>query len=213
MPSTPLFFSHRINSYAGLSSLPPDIGLEIDIRDYESKLYLSHDPFCPLKDLCEFNQDFLSIILNRPLILNIKSERIEPVVNHLLETSGYSAQYFYLDSSFSVINKYGSLFPFAARLSDYEPLDMCKSLYESALVDWIWIDTFRSLPLTEESSRYFQSSGLKTCLTSPDLVGRPDDILPYFTKMEALSFTPTAICCKLHNIYLWRQLYSKLANS
>ena len=209
MTKIPSFFAHRINTLNELCALPKSIGLEIDIRDYNGRLYLSHDPFCNVDELCEFNFHFIEQIYNRPLIINIKSENVEPYVESLLTKAGYLGEHFYLDSSFSVINKYGSSIPFSARLSDFEPLDVCQRLEGSNLINWVWIDTFHNLPISKSAVEYFVSSGTKTCLTSPDLLGRPEDIIPYFKKMNELKFMPTAICCKQKKIKIWEELYSR----
>ena len=200
MSKSPIYFAHRINTLTKLYALPESIGLEIDLRDYEGRLYLSHDPFCNTDELCEFNFSFIKRLSNRPLIINIKSERIELYVQSLLSKAGYLGEHFYLDSSFSVINKNGVNIPISARFSDFEPLEMCQRLAASNLINWVWIDTFQSLPLSLSSVEYFVSSGIKTCLTSPDLLGRPEDIFPYFYKMNELNFMPTAICCKQEKI-------------
>ena len=123
MSKSPFYFAHRINTLNELCALPESIGLEIDVRDYNGKLYLAHDPFCNIKELCEFNFSFVERLSNRPLIINIKSERIEPYVHALLSKANYLGEHFYLDSSFSVINNYGASIPISARFSDFEPAD------------------------------------------------------------------------------------------
>ena len=209
MFKSPFYFAHRINTLNQLRALPESIGLEIDLRDYDGRIFLSHEPFCKIENLCEFNISFIKKLSNRPLIINIKSERIETYVQSLLSEAGYLGEHFYLDSSFSVINKNGSSISIAARFSDFEPLETCQRLAASNLISWIWIDTFKSLPISVSSVEYFLSSGINTCLTSPDLLGRSEDIVPYFNKMIELDFIPTAICCKPEKIKLWKKLYSK----
>ena len=39
------FYSHRINSIKELTKVSPSVGVEIDIREKNSKLVLSHEPF------------------------------------------------------------------------------------------------------------------------------------------------------------------------
>jgi hypothetical protein len=207
---TPIFYAHRTNTIADLEDLPLDIGVEIDLRDINQKLYLSHDPFVSAELLLEFSPNYIKMLESRPLIINVKSERIESQINQLLVDSCYAGNFFFLDSSFSVISSLGKSLPFASRLSEFEPLELSKRLFEASLITWVWIDTFSCLPLDQSITSFLTNSSIKTCLTSPDLLGRPHDIVPYFDMMKSLSFVPTAICCKKHNISLWSALFASL---
>ena len=40
-----LLIAHRINSSKELARIPKDSGIEVDLRDSEKGLILSHDPF------------------------------------------------------------------------------------------------------------------------------------------------------------------------
>ena len=75
------FIAHRINTINELKAIPKNVGVEIDIRDNEQGLYLSHDPFSNGDSL----EDFLKFYQHGTLILNIKSERIEYSIIELLK--------------------------------------------------------------------------------------------------------------------------------
>src|SRR5947209_7513105 len=93
-----LFIQHRINSAAQLSDVPPEYGVELDLRDRGDRLILQHDPF---KDGEDF-EPYLRHFRHRLAILNVKSERIEPRVLELLRKYDMR-DYFFLDCSFPMI--------------------------------------------------------------------------------------------------------------
>jgi len=203
------FLAHRVNSLTHLRELACFDGIEIDVRDYEGQIFLSHDPFQDVHSLCQFNCEFLNCLNPRSLIVNVKSERIENKVLELIKTSEFTGDWFFLDSSFSMLVSQGRRLPFAARLSEYEPIELGQLLYSQGLIQWLWIDTFTKLPLSKRTVAWIKDCGIKTCLTSPDLLGRPNDIVPYSHIMRRLDFRPDAICCKFSNIGLWRRLLNK----
>jgi hypothetical protein len=45
---------HRVNTLEDLSRVPPDCGVEIDIRDYDGHLRLTHEPFAAGDRLDDF---------------------------------------------------------------------------------------------------------------------------------------------------------------
>ena len=49
-----------------------------------------------------------------------------------------------------------------------------------------------------------KGNGLKTAFTSPDLLGRHEDIELYAKELLNLKYIPDIICCKENNIDLWR---------
>ncbi|MDR1241583.1 MAG: hypothetical protein LBM00_02190, partial [Deltaproteobacteria bacterium] len=93
------WIAHRINTLAELRNLPPEYGVEIDLRDdLSGRIYLEHDPFKSGQDF----EEYLSQYHHGAMILNIKSERIELKALELLEKYNIS-DYFFLDSSFPMI--------------------------------------------------------------------------------------------------------------
>jgi len=117
------FICHRINSVNELRNIDKTFGVEIDIRDdhKSGKLILAHDPFVD----GEYFEDYLKIYNHKTLILNIKSEHIEPLCLKLLERYDIR-NYFFLDSSFPMIyllNKEYKNNNIACRFSEYEPLN------------------------------------------------------------------------------------------
>ena len=71
--------AHRINSINKLKNLNQNYGVEIDLRDYNKNIHLSHDPF---KKGIKFSE-YLKKYNHKFIICNIKSERIEIKVHKI----------------------------------------------------------------------------------------------------------------------------------
>lgn len=194
-----IFISHRVNTLAALRETEVEHGAEIDLRDHGDRIILQHDPFSDGEDF----EPWLAEYRHRTLILNVKSERVELRVKPLLEKYGIT-DYFFLDSTVPMIFKLSNEGDpnSAARFSEIEPLESVLALRDR--IRWVWVDCFTRLPITPEISRLLKASGLKTCLVSPELQGRPEDIPVYrdFLRDQGIEFD--AICTKRHNIREWR---------
>lgn len=194
------FIAHRINDLAMLQQLPTELGAEIDLRDRADRLILQHDPFIDGQDA----EPFFAAYRHGTLILNIKSERIELRILELLKQ--YKIEnYFFLDSSFPMIQQLVKLGEprVAVRFSEFEGLDTVLAL--QGKIEWVWVDCFTRLPLTRENYAALKGAGFKLCLVSPELQGRASDIEPYKRELEALGVEFDAICTKQTNVNLWRQ--------
>jgi len=193
------YIAHRINELKTLHQLPSQYGCEIDLRDRGERLILQHDPFVDGEDA----EPFLSQYQHGTLILNIKSERIEEVILPLL-TKYKIDNYFFLDSSLPMIVALARRGEknIALRFSEYESIETVMNF--KGLVNWVWVDCFSGIPLTENSYKTLKDAGFKLCLVSPELQGRPQDIVPYSEKLLEKQFLFDAICTKQHNIALWR---------
>ena len=80
------------------------------------------------------------------------------------------------------------------------------NIFESSLINWIWVDTFYSFPINISNIELFNSLKVKKCLTSPDLTGRPSEIEDYAKIINDLDIRFDAICCKRNNIEKWKSL-------
>lgn len=193
-----IFISHRINTIQDLKNTPKSYGIEIDLRDYQDRLILQHDPF---KDGENF-EDFLLHYDHGTMILNIKSERIEYRVLELLKKYNIK-EYFFLDSSFPMIYSLlnDGINNIAVRFSEFEGIDTIQNLKNK--VKWIWVDCFTELPITADNYNALKKMGFKFCLVSPDLQGQKEKIYEYkkFLKDEGIIFD--AICVKSRNIEKW----------
>ena len=100
-----IYIAHRINTIEQLQKVPNRYGVEVDLRDYNDKLILQHDPFLN----GQLFDEYLKYFNHNFLILNIKSERIEFTVLDLLKkmcfyspplASCFKASFFFCQISF-----------------------------------------------------------------------------------------------------------------
>ena len=188
--------AHRVNTIAELRKLPKNYGAEIDVRAWQNRLILHHDPFQEGDSL----EDYLAEFDHGLLVLNIKETGIEDrvlelVCHHEIE------DYFLLDVEFPYLYKASKKgqSSIAVRYSEVEGLETVKHF--KGLVDWIWIDVNTCLPLDEGSIEPL--GAFRNCLVSPDLWGRPEDISVYLQHMKRLEFQPDAIVAKKENLKAW----------
>lgn len=194
------FIAHRVNTRAELEKLPPEYGVEIDLRDSSAgHIHMAHDPFV----IGERFEEYLKCYRHGTMILNIKSERIENRIRPMLQQYGIS-KYFFLDSSFPMIYAMSSLGErnIALRYSEYEGIDTLITM--AGKVNWVWVDCFTKLPLDRARYMQIRDLGYKLCLVSPELQGRPKDIETYKSKLNSYDIEFDAICTKQHNIGRWQ---------
>ena len=196
------FYAHAINQLSSLNEIELDTGVEIDIRDEGGKLVLGHDPL--QKNYSDIYQ-FLTCLNGRKVIANIKSERVEKYFINLIDKLSPRSEYFFLDSSFSMIANNGKKYNFASRFSEYESIETSISLIKAGLIKWIWVDTFFNFPINEKNVNTFNSLKVSKCLTSPDLLGRKEDIKYYSNLIRKYKINFDAICCKKENISKWKE--------
>lgn len=195
-----LTIAHRINTIAQLQDVPPEYGVEVDLRDRGDRLILQHDPFRDGEDF----EHWLSHYRHALVILNIKSERIEHRVLERLREHRIT-NYFFLDCSFPMIrtlHEQGER-RIAVRFSEYETLAGALSLADK--VEWAWIDCFTRMPLDANSYRQLKAA-FKLCAVSPELQGRPVETIPSFAE-QLRPYPLDAVCTKRPD--LWRSVTAR----
>ena len=165
------YIAHRINTIKQLLDLPENCGLEVDLRDHHSKVILQHEPF---QDGENF-EEFLKYYKHQTIILNIKSERIEHKVLEILKKYNVK-KYFFLDSSFPMINimtkeKESNI---ALRFSEYEGIDTILTM--AGKIKWVWVDCFTQLPINKQNFKILKDHGFNLCLVSPELQNQDNKI-------------------------------------
>ncbi|MDX2083965.1 MAG: hypothetical protein SFZ03_01075 [Candidatus Melainabacteria bacterium] len=199
------YIAHRVNTLAELNALPSSVGVEVDFRDRGERLILQHDPFVDGEDALPFLQQYAKKVQGT-LILNIKSERIElrllPLLAQLEITN-----FFFLDSSFPMLYQLSEKGETrqAVRFSELESLETVLKLKNR--VQWVWVDCFSQLPLTDRVYHELKDYGFRLCLVSPELQGRPQHIEAYRDFLAEHKLAPDAICTKLANFPLWQQAF------
>lgn len=193
------YIAHRINTVEELKQIPFEYGVELDLRDYGDRLILQHDPF---KDGEDF-EEYLKHYNHGTMILNIKSERIEHKVLELIKKYDVK-KYFFLDSSFPMIyllsnNNEKNI---ALRFSEFEGIDTILNMKNK--VEWIWVDCFSKLPITNENYMLLKANGFKFCLVSPELQGQSEKLEEYKEYLNYNNIVFDAICTKNYNIDTWK---------
>jgi hypothetical protein len=196
-----LIIRHRVNTYTERDNLSKSNGAEIDVREAGKRLVISHDPY--KKGI--YLNSYLDRYQGNTLIVNIKSEGIEFDVIKLLIQSKIN-DYFFLDCSFAVINKFiaNGIKKFAVRFSEFESIETVKNF--QGLADWVWVDCFNGNPLTKENFLEIKDMGFKICFVSPDLVGRPKEIDEYIKFFKENNLNPDAVCVKEKYESLWESI-------
>jgi hypothetical protein len=194
--------AHRINVLT--HEIAQDVfskcdGIEFDIRDSDGHLIVQHDAFKTGQLFSEFLEYCPA---NKFYIVNVKAEGVEELAIQMLEAAGIQ-NFFLLDCGIPAIMKLKKRGErrIAIRFSEVEPVEMVTALQGCAT--WVWVDCFQKYPLTAEIAERFQQQGLKICLVSPDLQGRPDDIEPYVKELQDKHILFDAVCAKLWNHSKW----------
>jgi hypothetical protein len=191
------FIRHRVNTVEELRRVPPDYGVELDLRDRGERLILVHDPF---RDGEDFGP-YLAEYRHGTMILNVKSERIEWRVLEELAAAGTVRDYFFLDCSFPMIRQLVGRgeHRIAVRFSELEPIEGPLSL--AGQVDWVWVDCFTRLPL-DDASYARLSPAFKICIVSPELEGHELGRIAEFAR-QIEPYAIDAVCTKRPD--LWQQ--------
>jgi hypothetical protein len=171
-----LLIEHKVNTIEHLKQVPPERGLEIDVRDYNGKLRLEHDPLLSGERL----EDLLAAYRHALLIFNVKCDGLTGRILRLVEK--YNIQdYFFLDlANPTMVNlmRQGER-SIAVRYSEYEPVEF--ALAFAGRVDWVWVDCFTHLPLSFEVYQRLHQH-FKICLVSPELQQHPRGMIRSFRK-------------------------------
>ena len=192
--------AHRVNTVIALKNTPNNLGVEVDIRSWGKQLIVQHEPFVTGEDLSQWLKEYK----HRLLVLNIKEEGIENCVKSIVESQGIQ-DYFFLDLSFPFLIKIVNSGEkrVALRFSEFESIETVLALKGKA--DWVWVDSFSSIPLTENNFKLLNKH-FKIALASPEL---------HSDKIEAISKAKTqlkglaidAVCTKRPD--LWAEMSNK----
>ena len=193
--------AHRLNKIKELRKLPIQYGAEIDLRSRGSQIILSHD----YNKRGEKLENYLSNYNHGTLILNIKEAGIEKEVIRISKKFRIK-NFFLLDVELPFIfqNKKEINKCTSVRYSEYESIETVKKFVNN--VGWVWIDTFKTLPLKKNIVTTLKK--FKSCLVCPERWGRPRDIKPYFKKMKKLNFFPNTVMTAKKHFKNWEKLYN-----
>jgi hypothetical protein len=162
-----LLIEHRVNTIEHLERVPPERGVEIDVRDYDGDLRLAHDPLRGGERLA----DWLEAYRHALAIFNVKCDGLEDRIGALAAKHGVE-RYFFLDVANPTLVRLARAGErrVAVRYSEFEPVEF--ALAFAGWVEWVWVDCFTRLPLDPEAHARL-SQHFKLCLVSPELQGHP----------------------------------------
>jgi hypothetical protein len=192
-----IIIRHRINKINDLISIPPDQGIEIDLRSFDGELIVEHDPF---KNGEKFI-DWIRYFHHKQLVLNVKEDGLENFIIGILEELKISS-YFFLDQPFPSLYKLSRIMPrvCSTRVSEYESI-------ESALLlnpGWVWFDSHTgNWDYLRRSFDAIRETPIKTCLVSPELQRQKygKEITDLKSRIGQLSINFDAVCTKLPHIW------------
>lgn len=200
---------HRINTILELAQIPYSFGIEIDLRDYDNDIILSHDPYNNNYN-CTTLIELMQFYNHKFIILNIKSERIEHKVIEIMKRYGVD-NYMLLDSSFPMIYKlawegYGD--KLCVRYSKYEKLDY--DFIKKYNIGWVWVDCFDGKnPLNKFNYNVIKKElNMKVCIVSPELqnYNSVETINEYKLGLIENNMSIDMICTKNYNTHKWEEL-------
>lgn len=186
--------AHRINTAAQLRDVPPEQGVEIDLRHEGGRLILHHDPFAPGEDF----EAWLAHYRHALLVLNVKCDGMEEAILSLLHARGIR-DYFFLDQPIPTIVRQSrkGMKGMAVRFSEYEPAEA--ALRFAGLAEWVWVDCFREFPL-DGAAYALLKPRFRICLVSPELQGHSTDRIAEL-KARTRGMDIDAVCTK--RPHLW----------
>ena len=163
---------HKINKIKELKKIPKKFGTEIDVRSFNSKLVLNHEP----KKIGDELSSYLNEYSHGTIIFNIKEAGIEDEVIKIAKQKKIKS-YFLLDVEHPYIIKSNSLSKkkIAVRFSEFEPIELSEKF--KRFTDWIWIDTITKLPIDKSNLKIIKK--FNSCVVSPERWNRKNDIKIY----------------------------------
>lgn len=187
-----IIIEHRINTIEQLKKVPQHRGVEIDIRDYDGEMRLTHNPFTS----GEILEDFLKHYNHKFIIFNVKCCGLESRILELAKKYNIN-DFFFLDvENPCLVNlSRNGMSKIAVRFSDFEDINFVLGF--AGKVDWVWVDCFEKIPLDkatyEKLSKHF-----KLCLVSPEMQKHPESWIDDFQKT---GIPLDAVCTDLPEIW------------
>ena len=161
----PLIICHRKNTIKQLIDTPTEYGVEIDVRSYNNKIILNHDPM----KSGEFLDNWIRKYNHKFLIINIKEEGLEKYIIKILKNKKIK-DFFFLDQSFPFLIKTlnSNETRCAIRFSEYEDIKTINNLKKK--INWVWVYHFSKFPLNKSTSDNLKKKKIKICIVSPEIV-------------------------------------------
>lgn len=177
---------HRVNTIHELSKIDKNSGVEIDLRNYENRIILSHDPGKNGEDFGQYIKNYN----HKLLIANVKEAGIELKIINELEKHKI-INFFLLDVEFPFLlknfEKYGEFL--SLRFSKYESIETLK--YFIGKVSWVWIDTYSDFHLNYDIANILKE--YKICMVSPSRWEQGNKLNYYLNKLSEFNLNVDAV--------------------
>ena len=177
---------HRVNTIQELKNIDKNHGVEIDLRNYENRIILSHDPGKNGEDFIKYINNYD----NKLLIANVKEAGIELKIINELEKNKIN-NFFLLDIEFPFLlnnfEEYGQFL--SLRFSKFESIETIK--YFIGKVKWVWIDTYSDFQLNNDIANILKE--FKICLVSPSRWQQSDKLDYYLEKLSKFNLNVDAL--------------------
>jgi len=183
---------HRVNTHKELIHIPTSYGIEVDVRTYYHGLVMNHDANKP-GDIFDLH---INNFEHKFLIIDVKEEGIEREIIKVCEQNNIK-NYFLLGVTFPFMLKLAreGFTKMALRYSEYEGIETAVRM--KGMIDWLWVDTFDSLPPVPD----FIREHYKIALVSPCRWGRPRDIKKYNKEL-----VPDLVMTEMKHIEKWQEI-------
>ncbi|WP_132706018.1 phosphodiesterase [Pseudomonas aeruginosa] len=179
--------SERNQAVAFHRSFDLGFGTETDVRDLGGQLVISHD----MPTGTEMSLDALLMIMggrNLPLAINIKADGLAAAVKEKFERAGHT-NWFVFDMAVPDMRSYLQQgVATYTRLSEVEPSPAW--INQAA---GIWLDGFEGEWYSNSEIEALLAQGLKVCVVSPELHGRPHE--PLWSRLLDLRNTAGLTLC------------------
>ena len=179
--------SERNQAVAFHRSFDLGFGTETDVRDLGGQLVISHD----MPTGTEMSLDALLTIMggrNLPLAINIKADGMAAAVKEKFERAGHT-NWFVFDMAVPDMRSYLQQgVATYTRLSEVEPSPAW--INQAA---GIWLDGFEGEWYSNAEIEALLAQGLKVCVVSPELHGRPHE--PLWSRLLDLRNTAGLTLC------------------
>ncbi len=196
-----LITSHRVNKLDACRSLPQDQGAEIDLRSWNEKIILNHEPFQNGPSLDEFLKIYKKD-RPAPLILNPKEDGLEKQTIEKCHQYGIE-NYFFLDLPIPTLIRLvkQGFRKLALRISEYEPFEAAVRMKGMTL--WVWLDCFLGSTPSPELVEKLQKLNYRICIVSPELQKYPlEKIHDHRQIVPYLRPEIDAVCTKYPKLWL-----------